>query len=164
MAGTGAFVGREGELSRLQSALAERAGLVLVVGDAGIGKTRFVSEGLAQAAASGMSVISGGCLPLAEKLPLLPVADALGQLSRLGGGAPFETALDAAPAYVRPEVARLLPKLAAGEAAAAEPVEAWRHERLFTGLAELLDGVARRSPVGSWSRTCTGRTPRRWIS
>jgi hypothetical protein len=32
MAGTGVFVGREGELSRLHSALAERARLVLVVG------------------------------------------------------------------------------------------------------------------------------------
>jgi hypothetical protein len=69
MAGRGSFVGRERELSRLQDALADQARLVLVVGDAGIGKTRFVSEGLARAAAGGMSVISGGCLPLAEKLP-----------------------------------------------------------------------------------------------
>jgi predicted ATPase len=42
MAGRGVFVGREGELSRLGSALAERARLVLVVGDAGIGKTRLL--------------------------------------------------------------------------------------------------------------------------
>jgi predicted ATPase len=147
MAGTGVFVGREGELSRLRSALAERARLVLVVGDARIGKTRFVSEGLARAAASGMSVISGGCLPLAVKLPLLPVADALDGLSRLDGGALFEAALAAAPDYVRPEVARLLPRLAAGERAAGEPVEGWRHQRLFAAVAELLTGVARRSPM-----------------
>src|SRR4029453_331425 len=57
-AGTGGFVGREGELSRLQSALAERARLVLVVGDAGIGKTRFVGEGLARATARGMVAVS----------------------------------------------------------------------------------------------------------
>ena len=82
------------------------------------------------------------------KLPLLPVADALGELTRLGGGAPFEAALDAAPEYVRSEVGRLLPKVAASEPAAAEPVEAWRYERLFSGVAELLDGVARRSPLG----------------
>jgi DNA-binding CsgD family transcriptional regulator/tetratricopeptide (TPR) repeat protein len=147
MAGTGAFVGREGELSRLRSALAERVRLVLVVGDAGIGKTRFVSEGLAQAAASGMSVISGGCLPLAEKLPLLPVADALDGLSRLDGGALFEAALAAAPDYVRPEVARLLPRLATAGPVATGPVEGWRHERLFAAVVELLDGVARRSPL-----------------
>jgi predicted ATPase len=148
MAGWGAFVGRERELARLESALGERARLVLVVGDAGIGKTRFVSEGLARAAASGMSVISGGCLPLAEKLPLLPVADALAELSRLDGGALFEAALAAAPDYVRPEVARLLPRLATAELVATAPVEGWRHERLFTAVAELLGGVARRSAVG----------------
>jgi DNA-binding CsgD family transcriptional regulator/tetratricopeptide (TPR) repeat protein len=145
MAGTGVFVGREGELSRLRSALAERERLVLVVGDAGIGKTRFVAEGLARASAGDMVTIGGGCLPLAVKPSLLPVADALAELSRLDGGVPFEAALAAAPPYVRPELARLLPRLAAGEPVAAEPVEAWRNERLFAGVAELLDGVARRS-------------------
>jgi DNA-binding CsgD family transcriptional regulator/tetratricopeptide (TPR) repeat protein len=161
MVGTGGFVGREGELSRLQSALAERAWLVLVVGDAGIGKTHFVSEGLARAAASGTIVISGGCLPLAEKLPLLPVADALTELSRLDGGSPFEDALAAAPAYVRPEVARILPRLGVGEPEATGPVEGWRHERLFSGIAELLGGVARRSTVAlliedvHWADTAT---------
>jgi hypothetical protein len=147
MAGPGVFVGREGELSRLQSALAEQARLVLVVGDAGIGKTRFVAEGLARAYAGGTLAVGGGCLPLAVKPPLLPVADALAQLSRLDGGAPFEAALAAAPPYVRPELARLLPRLAAGEPIAAEPAEGWRYERLFAGVAELLDGVARQSPL-----------------
>jgi DNA-binding CsgD family transcriptional regulator/tetratricopeptide (TPR) repeat protein len=147
MAGTGAFVGREGELSRLQSALAERARLVLVVGDAGIGKTRFVGEGLRRAAAGGMVAVGGGCLPLAEKLPLLPVADALAELSRLDGGRPFGAALEVAPAYVRPEVARLLPRLGAGEPEPTGPAEGWRHERLFAAVAELLGGVARRSAV-----------------
>src|SRR5215475_1219877 len=147
MASSVAFVGREGELSRLESVLAERARLVLVVGDAGIGKTRFVAEGLVRASAGGMLTVGGGCLPLAVKPPLLPVADALGELSRLDGGAPFEAALEAAPPYVRPELARLLPRLAASEPVEAEPVEAWRYERLFAGVGELLDGVARRSPL-----------------
>jgi DNA-binding CsgD family transcriptional regulator len=147
MAGTGAFVGRKGELSRLQAALAERARLVLVIGDAGIGKTRLVAEGLACATAGGMLAVAGGCLLLSAKLPLLPVADALGELSHLNGGGPFEAALEAAPAYVRSEVARLLPKLAAAEPDSGEPVEAWRYERLFAGVAELLGGVARRSPL-----------------
>jgi DNA-binding CsgD family transcriptional regulator/tetratricopeptide (TPR) repeat protein len=162
MAGPGVFVGWEGELSRLQSALAERARLVLVVGDAGIGKTRFVDEGVCRATAGGMVAVGGGCLPLAEKLPLLPVADALAELSRLEGGAPFDAALTAAPAYVRPEVARLLPRLAAaGEPGPTGPVEGWRHERLFAGVAELLGGVARRSAMAlliedvHWADTAT---------
>jgi DNA-binding CsgD family transcriptional regulator len=161
MAGSEAFIGREYELSRLRAALGDRTRLVLVVGEAGIGKTRFVGAGLARAAAGGMSVISGGCLPLAEKLPLLPVADALGELTRLEGGAPFEAALEAAPAYVRPEVARLLPGLSASELVAGETAEGWRYERLFAGMAELLDEVARRSPVAvliedvHWADTAT---------
>jgi DNA-binding CsgD family transcriptional regulator len=162
MAGPGVFVGREGELSRLESALGERARLVVVVGDAGIGKSRFVAEGLARAAASeGMLTVAGGCLPLAEKLPLLPVADALAELSRIGGGTPFEAVLEVAPAYVRPEVARLLPRLATAEPVAVAPVEGWRHERLFAGVAELLAGVARRSAVAlliedvHWADTAT---------
>jgi predicted ATPase len=160
MAGWGAFVGREHELSRLQEALAG-GGLVLVVGDAGIGKTRFVDEGLTQAAIGRMLTVSGGCLPLAEKLPLLPVADALGELSRVQGGAPFDAALEAAPAYVRPEAARLLPRLADGEAEAAGAAEEWQRERLFAAVAELLSGVARRSQVAlliedvHWADTAT---------
>lgn len=72
------FVGRERELSRLKGALGGDARLLLVMGDAGVGKTRLVGEGMRRAAAGGMAWIWGGCLPLAEKLPLLPVADALG--------------------------------------------------------------------------------------
>jgi DNA-binding CsgD family transcriptional regulator/tetratricopeptide (TPR) repeat protein len=148
VAGWGAFVGRERELTRLQAALAGETRLVLVVGDAGIGKTRFVSEGLGQAAAGGMLTVGGGCLPLAEKLPLLPVADALEGLSRLDGGTPFAAALEAAPVYVRSEVARLLPQLGAAEPGPTGPAESWLHERLFAGVAALLGGVARKSPLG----------------
>jgi hypothetical protein len=68
-------------------ALTGRVRLVLVMGDAGIGKTRFVAEGLARAAAGGVLTVGGGCLPLAAKPPLLPIADALATLSRLDGGA-----------------------------------------------------------------------------
>src|SRR5262245_38216888 len=148
MAGWGTFVGRELELSRLQEALTDGTRLVLVVGDAGIGKTRFVSEGLARAATDGLLTVSGGCLPLAEKLPLLPVADALEELARLDGGAQFAAALEAASVYVRSEVARLLPRLAVGEPAATAPVEGWRHERMFAAAAELLGAIGHRSPVG----------------
>ena len=108
MAGPAGFVGREGELSRLLGALGGDARLALVVGDAGVGKTRFVAEGMARAAA-GIVMVRGECLPLAGTLPLLPVAEALGELARLDGGGLLAAALDAAPGYVRGEVERLLP-------------------------------------------------------
>jgi len=160
MAGKGGLR-REGESSRLESALTERVRLVLVVGDAGIGKTRFVAKGLRRASASGMVAVGGGCLPLAVRPPLLPVTDALAALSRLDGGAPFEAALSAAPPYVRAELARLLPRLATGENIAAEPVEAWAISACSRGWPSCSTGLRGGLRWCCWSRTCAGRTPRR---
>jgi hypothetical protein len=88
--------------------------LLLVVGDAGVGKTRFVTEALRAAAGDGVIAAWGGCLPLAEKLPLLPVGQALGELSRREDGRLPAAALSAAPAYARTEMARLVPGLEPG--------------------------------------------------
>ena len=54
------FVGRARELPRLRAALGGDARLLLVVGDAGVGKTRFVAEGLRLAAGDGLVAVSGG--------------------------------------------------------------------------------------------------------
>jgi predicted ATPase len=87
MTSPASFVGRKGELSRLVAALTGDVRLVLVVGDAGVGKTRFTAEATARAAATGMVTVRGECLPLAHTLPLLPLVAALKDLSRLDGGA-----------------------------------------------------------------------------
>ena len=142
------MVGREGELSRLVGALGRDARLVLVVGDAGVGKTRLVAEGMARAAAAGMVVARGECLPLADKLSLLPVAEALGELATLDSGSLLATALNIAPPYVRGEVGRLVPQLGSGELATGPRGEGWRRDRLFTAVAELLGAAARRSGLG----------------
>src|SRR5262249_31718329 len=100
MAGPGGFVGRERELSRLRVALGGDTRLVLVVGDAGVGKTRFAGEGMRRAAAQGMVTLWGSCLPLAKKLPLLPITEALGELSWLDSGGLLEAMLGRGPPYV----------------------------------------------------------------
>ena len=56
------FVGRESELRRLLGALGGEARLVLVVGDAGVGKTRFAAEGMDLAAAGGDGDAAGAVL------------------------------------------------------------------------------------------------------
>ena len=143
------FVGREGELSRLLEALAGDVRLVLVVGDAGAGKTRFVAEATDRAAAAGMVMVRGECLPLAGTLPLFPVADALGELGRREGGGLLVAALDAAPGYVREEVGRLLPGMGQGGGTGPAGRDGeWSRERLFAGVAELLAAVAGGSPSG----------------
>src|SRR5215470_4871705 len=131
MAGLARFVGREDELSRLLGALGSDVRLVLVVGDAGAGKTRFVTEATDRAVAAGIVMLRGECLSLAATLPLLPVADALGELASVDGGGLLAAALDAAPRYVRAEVARLLPGMGpATGSAPANPDGEWSRERL----------------------------------
>ena len=137
-------------MSRLLGALGGGARLVLVVGDAGVGKTRFAGEGVARAAAAGVVTVRGECLPLADTVPLLPVATALGELARLDGGALVEAALDAVPEYVRGEVGRLLPGLGSGggPGLAGGRDEGWWRGRLFSAVAELLGAMAGGRGVG----------------
>ncbi|WP_276615406.1 ATP-binding protein [Nonomuraea basaltis] len=77
----GLLVGRSVELARLvrvlQSAIEGTAGVALVGGDAGIGKTRLVTELVAQARGRGFHVLVGQCAELGDALPYLPLADAL---------------------------------------------------------------------------------------
>ncbi|MFJ1766796.1 ATP-binding protein [Amycolatopsis sp. NPDC088138] len=71
--GTPRLVGRDHELGRLTAALGD-PGVVLVAGEAGIGKSRLVREFL-----PGPGVLVARCPPLREALTLGPVVDALRQ-------------------------------------------------------------------------------------
>jgi DNA-binding CsgD family transcriptional regulator/tetratricopeptide (TPR) repeat protein len=76
------FVGRAAELGELAAAMAQaRAGapsLVLVGGEAGVGKSRLAAELTARAAAEGDRILVGQCVGFDEAtIPLLPVIDAL---------------------------------------------------------------------------------------
>src|SRR5258708_35285854 len=76
-----AFVGREAELSHLlsmlDSAAAGRPVVTLISGDAGVGKTRLVTELAARAREKEFTVLSGRCAELGDAGPYLPLADAL---------------------------------------------------------------------------------------
>ncbi|MGR6923567.1 helix-turn-helix transcriptional regulator [[Actinomadura] parvosata] len=77
----GLLVGRSAELAGLVRVLAAAgngmAGVALVGGDAGIGKTRLISELAAEARERGFNVLVGQCAELGDALPYLPLADAL---------------------------------------------------------------------------------------
>ncbi|MFJ2031155.1 AAA family ATPase [Streptosporangium sp. NPDC087985] len=97
------LIGRLVELDRLTTVLDAAAdglaGVALVGGDAGMGKTRLVTELGERARAAGFAVLVGQCAELGDALPYLPLADALrGVRGELGA------ALDA-----RPVLGRLLP-------------------------------------------------------
>jgi DNA-binding CsgD family transcriptional regulator/tetratricopeptide (TPR) repeat protein len=79
---TTAFVGRLGELERLEEgmrrAAAGQGGTVLLAGDAGIGKTRLVTELGTRARAAGAQTLVGQCIDLVgAEVPYLPVAEAI---------------------------------------------------------------------------------------
>jgi len=76
------FVGRADELRRLEegltSALAGQAAAFLLVGDAGVGKTRLVAELVSRAGRQGAAALVGGCLDVEEgRLPFGPFVEAL---------------------------------------------------------------------------------------
>ena len=76
------FVGRERELALLKEAWErvrseQRCELVTVVGDAGVGKSRLASEGLASVDAT---VLRGRCPPYGEGITYWPVVEVLKQL------------------------------------------------------------------------------------
>lgn len=109
----------------LEAAGEGTAGVALVGGDAGIGKTRLATELVAAAQARGFHVLIGQCAELGDALPYLPLADAL-------RGA--EPAMRAAIAE-RPVLEQLLP---GGESA---PSSGLTQQRLFGSLLGLLGAV-----------------------
>src|SRR5215469_15912880 len=74
--------GREAEIQALSEALdrvaAGRAAIVLVEGEAGIGKTRLLAQALEDARGRGMNVAAGRAEELERTRPFGLLADALG--------------------------------------------------------------------------------------
>jgi AAA ATPase domain len=140
------LVGRGAEVTRLRAAI-ERAAAgqpatVLVAGEAGIGKTRLVTEALGHAAGLGVVALAGGCLDVGEGvLAYAPMVEALRPLAGLLGPGELERVLGGAGE----ELARLVPELgardAAGRAGQLEP------SRLFELLLGMLHRIAERTPV-----------------
>jgi len=146
---TGWFVGRTQELARLHQLLARAADgtplLVVIGGEAGVGKTRLVEQLAAAAQEQGLRVLGGGCVPLGEEgLPFGPVIQALRGLADLD---PAELQAVAGPA--RQELGRLLPDLAVnGEAAAAGAGVADASQgRVFELLLGVVQRLAARAPL-----------------
>ncbi|HET7049843.1 MAG TPA: AAA family ATPase [Solirubrobacteraceae bacterium] len=142
------FVGRGEELDGLMEAL-ESAGVgepavVVVGGEAGVGKTRLVEEAAMRALDSGARVLTGSCIELGGRgLPLSPVADALRSLIRTMD--PDE--LDELIGPARPELARLLPELGSGDAASLPPPAEEGSTRLLEMVFGLIGRLAADQPL-----------------
>jgi DNA-binding CsgD family transcriptional regulator len=144
------LVGRAEELTQLDAALERaRAGspaAVLVAGEAGVGKTRLVTEFTTRGSVNGASVLAGGCVALVEgELAYAPVVEALrGLLQRLE-----PAAVTRLLAGGRGELARLLPELGdPDQRPAKQDIEReLSRARLFGVLHRLLGRLASDAPV-----------------
>jgi DNA-binding SARP family transcriptional activator len=145
----GVFVGRASELGRLGAAWADaRAGrrrTVLVAGEAGIGKTRLVTELAGSAEGDGAVVLAGRCDPQLG-VPYLPLREAVG---RHLAGYPSER-LRALLGPRAAELVRFWPELAWRLPALPPPSTAGHGADpylLFEALTGLLETVAVTGPV-----------------
>ncbi|HSO29571.1 MAG TPA: adenylate/guanylate cyclase domain-containing protein, partial [Candidatus Sulfomarinibacteraceae bacterium] len=84
------FVGREAEMGRLSEALRaaaedDRARLVTVVGDAGVGKSRLIRE-FALTAGHEAAVYRGRCLPYGDGITFWPLAEVVREAAGIDAG------------------------------------------------------------------------------
>ena len=148
------LVGRADQLAALDAALGRVMGgatsAVLIGGEAGVGKSRLVSEFAAgtgggrahTGAGAGVTVLTGGCLELGtDGLPFAPFTTVLRELVRDIGA---DGVAELLPGRATRELARLLPEFGqpgsdgdAGEA----------RGRLFEQMLSLLGRLADRGPV-----------------
>jgi predicted ATPase len=145
--GAPVFVGRVEELAALDAAVERvrggRPSAVLIGGEAGVGKSRLVSEFAERARAAGAArVLRGHCLELsAEGLPFAPFTGVLRALVRDLGAAGVAALL---PGRSARELGRLLPELGKPDAHA-DPDEA--RARMFEQVLALFEHLTGSGPL-----------------
>ena len=132
------LVGREAELGQiwllLESARRARGGVILVSGEAGIGKTRLCREVLAEATKKSMQTLVGRAYPEDAEMELGPVVDSL----RTGRRRPESTVWRCA-ALRSHFLATILPELADASAPPSAPTN---RSLLFETLLDVVNDVA----------------------
>jgi DNA-binding NarL/FixJ family response regulator/tetratricopeptide (TPR) repeat protein len=149
------LVGREAELDVVAAAIADAADgtprTVMIGGEAGVGKSRLLTEALGSRRADGTLVLQGGCLGVAEgALPFAPLVEALRPLVRS-----VQTVSDASA--VPDDVADAIRSVAADLGLGASSVDApaiaaelrpeWARSRLYERVLDLLRRLGERATV-----------------
>ncbi|WP_033427117.1 helix-turn-helix transcriptional regulator [Saccharothrix syringae] len=130
-----ALVGRDAELAALLGAVATQPSVVLVAGEAGVGKSRLVRELLHRPEVAPLRTLGGFCQPLREPFPYGAVLDAL----RTAGPCLGHARLSPVTGVLRPLVPELADHLPEPPARPDDP----RHERhhLFRAVREVLSAL-----------------------
>src|SRR4030088_211009 len=132
------LVGREEELSTLEDALLAacrgQGSVVVLAGDAGIGKSRLSAELATRADRIGATVMEGSCSEADLALPYLPFLEAIGNQLSSAESARWRARLGV---HAR-ELVKVFPQLAESEPATAEIETPDRRLRLFEAFLALL--------------------------
>jgi tetratricopeptide (TPR) repeat protein len=136
------IAGRRAELVVVRDHLDGDGGLLVVTGEAGIGKSTLVD---AAAALADSHVAVGRCLPFATEVPLMPVVELVRSIHDSDGGQWIGEALSGCPGYAREALARLLPELG-GDAATTEDVD-FAQQHLYAAVAAVLARLAALRPL-----------------
>jgi tetratricopeptide (TPR) repeat protein len=132
------LVGGEREWKKLQEAIRGRGRLVVVVGEAGVGKTRLIEEFVASLAGSGAPVVSARCYAGEANLAYGPFADVL---ARVAETAALSGRLADIPPPSLAEAARLAPAILElyPELPVAPPLDtSGARGRFFEGITRVL--------------------------
>lgn len=139
------LVGRDAQIALVATALDQArrgAGQVLLVqGEAGIGKSRLLQEALLAAGSRGMPALRTNCYEIERAISYQPVVD----LARQACDVLPDAGLRRLPPVLLAQVAELVPALARrvpGLPALAADFPEARQARLFQALAELFDAAA----------------------
>ncbi len=133
---TESIVGRDRELEALLRAatVADETRMVLLSGDAGVGKTRLLTEALEDLTKQGWRSLVGHCLDFGEtSMPYLPFAEMLGQVGEI-------------PELVEPELHHALAQLR-HRPSADEPSEGLDRAEVFEAMSALIEDLATHAPV-----------------
>ncbi|MDP8976468.1 MAG: AAA family ATPase [Actinomycetota bacterium] len=146
--GSGAFVGRDGPRARIRAAfrdsLTGKARLVLVSGEAGIGKTALLTEAAREAASAGATTVWGTCWDADRAPGYWPWAQVVRQMVDRSAG----EVLDATSDGDLIALARLVPDLGGGAPGHVEEPDSGRAQiRFFDAVARWLERSARRRPL-----------------
>jgi DNA-binding CsgD family transcriptional regulator len=143
-----ALIGRAEELRRLTALLdrakQEQKAVALVSGDAGVGKTRLLSELTEKAADAGFRVLVGACMETGDVgLPYVPFVDAF----RAIGNRPEEAQLAGALVSQVPNLGRLLPELGDERLSPSSQPDTFEQVELFGGIHSLLMRLSKLAPL-----------------
>ena len=135
------IAGRRAELVVLRRHLEAGSGLVLVVGEGGLGKTTLVTTASEQvscwvAHARGRELLTGE--------PFALVADALREVHAYDDGAWLNEALAECPGFVGPSLRRILPAL---ETELVDAEDRFALDRMFAAVRSVLSSLARQRPL-----------------